>query len=384
MAAPDGSRNTRKVLLVGPKAPPYGGMSVQAGLLEEAMNREGVRAVLQTTHPPLPAFLEPIRGLRAFARSLIFCHQLWKRLADADVVHILGCSWVPFFFIVWPAIILCRLRGKRIVLNYHGGQADQFFRRYRRLVRPVLRMADTVTVPSGFLAEIIARRLEIEARIVPNIVALTAFPFRERKRFAPRLLTTRHLEKLYDVESVLRAFREVQQHYPDATLLVAGTGSQETYLRRLATDWTLENVRFLGYIRYQKLPSVYEECDILLNASRADNFPGSLIEAAAAGLAVVSTGVGGIPYIFEDGVSALLVAPGDCASLAAATLRILEEPGLGQRLTRGAFVESQKCDWKHVRMSLYQAYGFSTPAAFEGAEQSPREGEEDVNASVAR
>jgi phenylacetate-CoA ligase len=395
MPEPKRRQSELSVLLVGPKAPPYGGMSVQAGLLEEAMNGEGVHAVLQPTHPPLPAriaFLERIRGLRPFVRSFVFCRQLWKRLATADVVHVLGCSWVPFFVIVCPAVLLCRLRGKRIVLNYHGGQADQFFRWYGRVIKPIFRMADVVTVPSGFLAEVMARRLGLETAIVPNLVGSTAFRFRERKLFEPRFLTTRHLEKLYDVESVLRAFRVVQRRYPEAFLLIAGTGSQEAYLRRLVTTWELKNVRFLGHVPYRELPSVYDECDILLNASQADNFPGSLIEAAAAGLAVVSTGVGGIPYIFENGASALLVAPGDWAGLAAATLRMLEEPGLGLRLTRSAFIECNKCDWKNVRKSLYQAYGFSIAVGgvgssdsinTSGEEHAPGEGEEDVNAPVA-
>jgi glycosyltransferase involved in cell wall biosynthesis len=367
-------------------------MSVQASLLQEAMKRDGVDVVLQPTHPQLPAFLEPIRGLRPFARSLLFGYQLWRQLAKTDVVHILGCSWLPFFFIVCPAILLGRIRDKRIVLNYHGGQADQFLQWYGRLIKPMFRMADLVTVPSAFLAGIIARHLGIEPEIVPNVVELTAFRYRERRRFEPRFLTTRHLEKLYDVESVLRAFREVQQRYPEASLLVAGTGSEESYLRRLVTSWNLNNVRFLGHVPYQNLPAVYDDCDILLNASRADNFPGSLIEAAAAGLAVVSTDVGGIPYIFKDGVSALLVAPGDWAGLGAATLRILEERGLGLRHTRAAFVECQQCEWRHVRKLLYQTYGFcSTPEEIElsdpiqGAREghAPAEGEEDENASVA-
>jgi glycosyltransferase involved in cell wall biosynthesis len=325
------------------------------------MNGEGVRAVLLPTHPALPgriSFVERLHGLRPFIRSMVFCRQLWRNLADSKVVHILGCSWLPFFFIVCPAVLVCRLRGKRIVLNYHGGQADQFFRWYGRFIKPVFRMADVVTVPSGFLAEIISRRIGVQASIVPNIVVLTAFQYRERKSFQPRMLTTRHLEKLYDVESVLRAFREVQQRYPEASLLIVGTGSQEAYLRGLVTSWDLKNVGFLGHVPYRDLPLIYDECDILLNASRADNFPGSLIEAAAAGLAVVSTGVGGIPYIFESGASALLVEPGDWAGLASANLRILDEPGLGLRISRLALEQCQQCDWKSVRLSLYRAYGF--------------------------
>jgi glycosyltransferase involved in cell wall biosynthesis len=250
------------------------------------------------------------------------------------------------------------MRGKRIILNYHGGQADEFLRYYRYFATPIFRMADVVTVPSGFLGDIIARRTAVQAQIVPNIVALNSFRYRDRVPFRPRILSTRHLEKLYDVETVLRAFRRIQQVHPDATLVIAGTGTQENYLRALAGRWDLKNVRFLGHVPYQNLSSVYDQCDILLNASRADNFPGSLLEAAAAGLVVISSSVGGIPYIFEHGTNSLLVAPGDSEGLASAALRVLEEPGLGFRLTRNALERCRCCDWKQVRKALYRAYGF--------------------------
>jgi glycosyltransferase involved in cell wall biosynthesis len=250
------------------------------------------------------------------------------------------------------------MRGKRLILNYHGGQAGEFFRYYRYFATPIFRLADVVTVPSGFLGDIIARCTAVEAKIVPNIVALNSFQYRDRVPFRPRLLSTRHLEKLYDVETVLRAFRGIQQVHPDATLQIAGTGTQENYLQDLATRWDLRHVRFLGHVPYQNLPAVYDQCDILLNASRADNFPGSLLEAAAAGLVVISSNVGGIPYIFEHGTNSLLVAPGDSEGLASAVLRVLEEPGLGLRLTRNALERCRCCDWKQVRKALYRAYGF--------------------------
>jgi glycosyltransferase involved in cell wall biosynthesis len=137
-----------------------------------------------------------------------------------------------------------------------------------------------------------------------------------------------------------------------------GTGDQEKYLRGLVSTWKLENVEFLGYVPQEDLPAVYEKCDILLNASLADNFPGSLVEAAAAGLIVVSTGVGGIPFIFENDKNAILVEPGDWAGLAAGALRVLEDPALASRLAKDALKQCQEYDWKNVRRLLYPMYGF--------------------------
>jgi phenylacetate-CoA ligase len=263
-----------------------------------------------------------------------------------------------FFVVVCPAVIISRIRGKRVILNYRGGQADEFLRRSAFVLRPVFRMAHLVTAPSKFLVEVIGRRIGVPVEIVPNIVNLKRFPHRPRKPLQPKMIATRHLLKLYDIESVIRALREVQQRYAEASLLIVGTGDQENYLRGLVSEWKLRNVEFLGYIPQEKLPAVYDRCDILLNASLADNFPGSLVEAAAAGLVVISTGVGGIPYIFENGKSAILVKPGDWAGLAAGVLRVLEDPALAERLSLEALRQCQQYDWENVRRVLYPMYGF--------------------------
>jgi glycosyltransferase involved in cell wall biosynthesis len=303
-------------------------------------------------------FFERLRGIRPFLRATIFCCELWKRLGHAEVVHILACSWLYFFVIVCPAVVISRLRGRRVILNYRGGQADHFFRWYALLLKPLFRMAHVVTAPSKFLVDVIGRRIGVPVQIVPNIVNFSSFVYRERKPLQPKMIVTRHLLKLYDIESVIRAFGQVQGRYSEASLLIVGTGDQENHLRSLVSALRLRHVQFLGYVPQQDLPAIYAQCDIMLNASHADNFPGSLMEGAASGLAIVSTGVGGIPYIFDNGVSAVLVEPGDWESLAAGVLRLLEDSDLACRLTKEALQQCRRYDWPNVRQVLYPIYGF--------------------------
>jgi len=172
------------------------------------------------------------------------------------------------------------------------------------------------------------------------------------------MVVTRHLERMYDIESILKTFQAVQNHYPEAFLWIAGTGSQEKYLRGIVANWKLRNIQFLGHVPQRDLPGIFTQCDILLNASRVDNFPGALLEASAAGLVVVSTGAGGIPFIYQDGINALLVEPGDWEGLARAVEKVLTEPALASKLTAAATAVVRKSDWKEVRKPLYEAYGF--------------------------
>ena len=170
---------------------------------------------------------------------------------------------------------------------------------------------------------------------------------------------TRHLEKMYDLESVLRAFEVVQKNHPEASLRIAGTGSQEESLRNLAASMELRNIRFLGHVAHEDMPALYDECDIFINASRVDNFPGALLEASAAGLPVVSTGAGGIPFIYQHEQNALLTDPGNWQGLAAGVERVLASPALALALSTEGAALARTCDWKGVRISLYNAYGLS-------------------------
>jgi len=351
-----------RVLIVAPAAPPYGGMALQARQLTNLLRGDGVPVDFFPSNFSLPnglRFAGRIPGLRTAARVLLIWPKLWNSLRHVAVVHIFAASWWYFFLVVYPAVVLGRLRGKTVVLNYRGGEAQRFFRWFRWAASPAFRLAGVISAPSEFLGGMIRKHFRVPVIVVPNILDSATFAFRSRSRVQPRILVTRHLEPPYDVESVLRAFALVQESYPEASLWIAGSGSQEGYLRGLTAAWNLHNVRFLGNVPHAELPAIYDQCDIYLNASRVDNFPGALIEASAAGLVVVSTAAGGIPFIYDNGKTALLAEPGDWRELGAAVQKVLTSPALAVDLSTAALALVRACDWNEVRKALYQAYGFA-------------------------
>ncbi len=353
-----------RVLLFAPVPPPYGGMALQAGQLHRNLLEDGVEADLFAANFPLPGWLrqaERVPGLRTALRFLLIWPKLWRAAGPCEVVHILAASWEYFFLAVYPAVLVGRLRRKRLVVNYRGGDARRFFRWFGWAATPVLRMADRITAPSRFVAEALTSRFGVAVDLVPNLVNTRRFRFRRREALRPKLLVTRHLEKIYDVATAIRAFRAIERAHPDAALWIAGAGTEEAALRALAAD--LEGVRFLGRVDHAELPAIYDQCDILLNTSTVDNFPGSLLEASAAGLAIVSTDAGGIPFLYEHGRSALLVRPGDAEAAAAAVEDLLRLPGLAAALTGEAAEIARSCEWEQVRRRLYRSYGWEQRAA---------------------
>ena len=107
---------------------------------------------------------------------------------------------------------------------------------------------------------------------------------------------------------------------------------KRTGLRRLVKELSIEkNVSFSGRVDTQQMPALYQSAQIMLNPSRVDNMPNSILESLASGVPVVSTNVGGIPFLVEHEKTALLVPAENHQAMAQAALRILQDEQLTSR-----------------------------------------------------
>jgi glycosyltransferase involved in cell wall biosynthesis len=242
-----------------------------------------------------------------------------------------------------------------VVLNYHSGEAEDHFTRWPSAVRTA-RLAHAIVVQSDYLVGVFAR-FGLRAEAVHNTIDLESFPFRERARLRPLFLCNRNFEANYNLPCVLRAFARIQAGRSDAALALAGDGSLRPEVERLVGELGLRNVRLLGLVRPEEMPALYNDADVFLNGSDVDNMPLSILEAFACGLPVVTTNAGGIPAMVEDGRTALMVARGDSAALAAASVRLLEDDYLALQLSRNGFEESRKYGWERVRDGWLDVYG---------------------------
>jgi len=356
------ARGTRpKIAIVVASLEILGGHAVQARTLAMRLEEEGYEISLVPINPSFPRGLGWVRGW-PYARTLL-TQALYRaslpRLRDCDVVHVFAASHWSFMLGPVPAIAAARRYGKRVVLNYHSGEAEAHLARWGRLVHPVLRMADAIVVPSTYLRRIFSRRGHL-ARVIPNVVDTEAFGYRDRMPLRPRLLSTRNLEPGYDVGNTLEAFARLRARYPGATLTVAGHGSQEGALRRQAAALGIDGaVRFVGRVEPAAMPSLCDEADIFVNSSLVDNQPISLLEALAAGLAVVSTAPGGISEMVRDGDTGRLVPERDPAALASAIGGLLEDPDRAVAMARRGRQAISIHTWPRVRDLWAGAYGAS-------------------------
>jgi L-malate glycosyltransferase len=347
-----------RVAIVAPSLAILGGQSVQAAqLLRAWADDPDVEAWLVPVNPEPPALVQPLAA-RKYIRTLVtqttYWPLLWRELPRADVVHVFSASYTSFLLSPLPAVVVATALGRPVLLNYHSGEAPDHLRR-SRVARRVLVHVDQIAVPSQFLADVFAAH-RLTAEVIPNIIDRDAFRFRPRAILAPRFLSTRNLEPMYNVACTLRAFHRIQAIVPGATLTVVGAGSEMSRLQALAATLGLTGVTFTGRIAPADMPRYYAEADIYLQSPDIDNMPLSVLEAYASGTAVISTHAGGVPAILQDNVHGLLVPPGDDQMLARAALRLLHDPALAQRLTAAAYAATDAYVWSRTRPLWLSAY----------------------------
>lgn len=338
------------VAMVAPSLDILGGQGVQAQSLAEELKSNGFNVMFVPVNPRFPRWLQWLRSIpvaRTVLNQLLYFPALLQ-LRKADVVHVFSASYWSFLLAPVPAILAARLFGKPVVLNYHSGEADDHLANWGLRVHPWLRLVNDIVVPSVYLQKVFAAH-GYHARVIRNMINVGAFRYRERLPLQPRLLSARNLEGLYRVSNSLKAFALVKKKWPQATLTVAGYGSQEKLLKAWVYANHLQDcVEFVGRVEPADMPALLDRADIMINSSVIDNQPISILEGCAAGLFVVSTPVGDIPAMVQSGISGQLVPTDNPAAMANAVIAALEQPAQSTVMTRRAREEAEKYTGPHV------------------------------------
>jgi len=347
-----------KIGIVAPSMRVLGGQSVQAKrLLDMFSDDEEISLQFIPNDPILKTFplLQEIKFVRTIVTSFKFWWLLVTKLSKVDIVHVFSSGTTSYVISTLPPLFIAKFIGKKTILHYHTGEAEDHLKKWGWLAISSMKEFDEIVVPSQFLVDVF-KKFGLKAKAIFNCVESRDFIFRERVPLKPIFLSNRAFEKHYNVGCVLRAFQLIQKECKEASLIVAGTGSREQELKNLTKELDLKNVEFIGRVSQEEMPQVYERADIYLNASIVDNMPLSIIEAFSCGLPVISTNVGGIPYIIEDGKTGHLVENGDFRDLAKCALQIMVKPQTTHKLISEALKESEKYKPREVYLDWAETY----------------------------
>lgn len=335
-----------------------GGQAVQAaGLISRLRELPFLNVGFLPINPRLPGplrNLQAIKYLRTIVTSLLYVATLLMRVPQFDVIHIFSASYFSFILAPTPAILIAKLFGKKVLLNYHSGEAEDHLTRWESAVSTI-QLADEVVVPSEYLVRVF-KQFGIRAHAINNLIELDRFVFSERNPLRPVFLSNRNLETHYGVDRVLHAFALIQATFPEAKLNIVGDGSQRVALETLMIDLGLRNTKFIGRTQHDGIVEQYQAADIYLNGSEIDNQPLSILEAFACGLPVVTTNPGGIPDMVTNGKTGFVVGQSDYQAMADCAVLLLKNSPLSNAMARRAREECEKYSWRAVRKQWTKRY----------------------------
>lgn len=341
----------KRILYISNYRKGLGGINAQVDLLNSCVQSEGYTTSIFSTKGNVAERLWMLIRLMFVARNF-------------DVVHIHGCSDWGMLPVVY-GVIAGKIWKKRLIVTYHGGGAGDYFKRHGAFAQRWLRRADKVIVLSGFLKKVFDE-YDIPCVVIPNIVTLRNDIYQPKHSIAPKFISIRHLTELYRIDVVIHAYEKVLAHYPEATLDILGQGDQREKLEQYVQKHHLVGVRFVGQVPNEQIYDYLRANDIMLSAPKIDNMPVSLLEAMNAGLLVISSNVGGVPYMIEHGRTGLLF---DCNQESGvrnqdSEVRELEEQMLwalehqeeSVRMIEAAHEEVKKYSWTEVKKQLLTLY----------------------------
>ena len=328
----------KSILLIGNFLSERGG---NRGISEELMTR-----LREIDWHVLYASDQPNKILRLL--DMVFkaiMHRGQYQLAHIDVF-----SGPAFIF----AEVLGRLFNwlhKPFVCTLRGGNLPVFEKNHPRRVQGLLSRAAQVVTPSRFLYTHFLDICE-NITIIPNGIELSRYPFQYRENPEAKLIWLRAFHNIYNPSMVPKVLDVLRSKGILAICTMIGPDKGDNSLQFMLAEAIrlkiMDQITIIPGVPKVTVPDVIREGDIFLNTTNFDNTPVSVIEAMACGLCVVSTDVGGLPYLLEHNVDALLVPPEDITEMATAVQRVLSEPGLAKKLSTNARKKAQQFDWSAI------------------------------------
>ncbi|MBJ7291612.1 glycosyltransferase family 4 protein [Williamsia sp.] len=305
---------------------------------------EGVRVVAAAEDPPAFDFAQDMMAwVLAMGHSMI---RSGLRIRSAT-----GEPWVPDvvhahdWLVAHPAVALAEFHDVPLVATIHATEAGRHSGwvsgRVNRQVHSVewwlAAEADALITCSASMHDEVSRLFGpdlAEIHTIHNGIDITTWPFRPRRVTTgpATLLYAGRLEYEKGIQDAIAALPRIRRTHPGTTLIIAGDGTQEAWLRELVrTHRVTRAVTFAGPVGHDGLVTLMQACDAIVLPSRYEPFGIVALEAAATGAPLVTSTAGGLGEAVTDGVTGLSFAAGDVAGLAAAVRGVLADPAAAQQ-----------------------------------------------------
>lgn len=284
------------------------------------------------------------------ARLWDMCSSIFKH-KDVDFVLIDTYSSSAFYYALLTSLC-CRFLKKKYILLLHGGNLPYRLDKSPLLSKSLFGLSYLNVSPSDYLCHEFSIRGFQRPILIPNNIPVDEYVFTKRVHVKPRLLWVRSFAKTYNCCMAIEVLHILLKSYPEAELCMVGPdkdGSMQESIDLSERYGIANRLRITGQMTKKEWHALSEKYDIFISTTNFDNTPISVIEAMALGLPVISTNVGGMPYLVKDGEDALLVEKGNAEEMAEKVISLIESPETVMRIVANARKKAESYDWKCVK-----------------------------------
>ncbi|MAD43062.1 MAG: hypothetical protein CL623_11825 [Arcobacter sp.] len=246
------------------------------------------------------------------------------------------------------AFKIANLRKKKIIMNLHGGRLSELYISSPNKL-DLLNNAYKIISPSKFLTQFFnSRGFKVET--LPNYIDNKFFPYKRENIKKYSLLWVRAFNDIYQPELAIKTVSILKKKYPEIHLTMIGPdkGFQKSSEELISKLKLQNNISILGKIPNEELYKYFHTHQVYLNTTLYESFGLAVLEAASCGIPIVSTNVGELPYIWEDGEEILLCNSNE-NEFAEKVSEIFENQDLEKKLSINARKRSEEFGWENIK-----------------------------------
>ena len=329
----------KRLLYIGNKLAVHGKPPVGIDTLAPALREEGYSIVTASSKQ------------NKYLRFLDMVVTTIKNRNRIDLVLIDTFSTQNFYF-AFIIAVLCRFFKLPYIPILHGGNLPSRLKKSKRLSKALFGTALMNVAPSKFMMGQFQSAGFQNITYLPNTLNIKNYPFQLRNSISPKLLWVRSFSEIYNPLLALEIVEILKKKGIDTSLCMVGPDKDGSMQRckKIVAELILP-INFTGMMRKEEWIALSKDFDIFISTTNFDNMPVSVMEAMALGLPVISTNVGGMPFLIENSIDGILLPANSPESFVQAIEELCADPLKVQNITKNARAKMENLDWEKVKHS---------------------------------
>ncbi len=283
-------------------------------------------------------------------RLLDMLFAVLRNRKKVDYVLIDTYSTLNFYYAFFVSQ-LCRVFSLKYIPILHGGDLPRRLQKSPKKSKLIFDYAYRCISPSHYIKDRFNEFGFNNIELIPNTIEINNYPFKKRTHFEAKLLWVRSFKEIYNPLMAIKVAKKLMDTNVPTQLCMVGPDGDGTFLyaRKEVRDLGID-ASFTGKLTRKEWIALSKDYDIFVNTSYFDNMPVSLIEAMALGLSVISTNVGGIPFLVNKNIDAILVEPNDVEGMTNAIIDLLQNQNKAVEMASNGRRNAENFDWRIIKM----------------------------------